>query len=286
MPRPPNYVTRADLDWGPTGAGYANPRSGLVIHYDSSDQGLARKSHSACLTYWKNTRAFHTGPSRGWADIGYSWMACAHGYILEGRGLRKQQAAQPGGNATHYSCTLATGPTDEITPEQINAVRALRKWLMESYGVSGKVLGHRDFIPTSCPGDAAYALVQDGTFTKAPGSGVATVGGDPLIGLKKGDEGEGVVGVQVLVVAAGFEDALGEVGVDGRYGDGTAEGVRLAREYVGSRALSHFGDEITGWAYAQLHEAVAKRRAEQHAGGGGVSLPATVRVSGELEVNP
>src|SRR5690625_7223416 len=34
--------------------------------------------------------------------------------------------------------------------------------------ISGTVLGHRDFIPTSCPGNKAYALVKDGTFTKAP----------------------------------------------------------------------------------------------------------------------
>ncbi|MEU3017334.1 MULTISPECIES: N-acetylmuramoyl-L-alanine amidase [unclassified Nocardiopsis] len=430
MPRPSKYVSRSDLGWGSSPAERANPRSGLVIHYDSSDQKLADKDHSACLTYWRNTRNFHTGPSRGWADIGYcadeetqvltedgwrsfrelhagdvvltldhdtgtsrwqpvqavnvfpaaertlvrmegrshsslttprhrwpverddpsghhgerwatsatlsardliraaapcdhlpsepkwsdatvaelagawagheplpaclgetspdrvpshallrsltgaqleslldgfaaehtcpgldrasaealqfasvlagraahlhqgpdawslvedsrrllpvgartapgpdgltiteetygghvwcpttpngtwlarrrgtvyftgnSFMACPHGYVIEGRGLYRTQAAQPGGNSSHYSCTLATGPTDTITPEQINAVRVLRQWLMEpDTSISGKVLGHRDFISTSCPGDRAYAMVKDGTFAKAPGN--------------------------------------------------------------------------------------------------------------------
>lgn len=102
---------------------------------------------------------------------GNSFMACPHGYVLEGRGLYRTQAAQPGGNSSHYSCTLATGPSDPITPEQINAVRQLRQWLMEpDTSISGKVLGHRDFISTSCPGDKAYALVKDGTFAKAPGN--------------------------------------------------------------------------------------------------------------------
>lgn len=168
MPRPPKYVTRADLGWGPTAARSATPRSGLVVHYDSVDQGLAGKPHSACVTYWRNTRSFHMGPSRGWADIGYSWMACPHGYVLEGRGLYREQAAQPGGNTSHYSVTLATGPRDAITPEQIDAVRALRLWLMEDHQNSGKVLGHRDFIATSCPGDKAYRMVRDGTFSKPP----------------------------------------------------------------------------------------------------------------------
>jgi hypothetical protein len=100
---------------------------------------------------------------------GNSFMACPHGYVLEGRGLFKQQAAQPGGNSTYYSCTLATGPTDEITPDQINAVRQLRQWLMEpESSIAGTVKGHRDFIATSCPGDAAYSLVRNGTFAKAP----------------------------------------------------------------------------------------------------------------------
>src|SRR5690606_2963295 len=52
-------------------AAAANPKLGLVIHYDGSNQNLAAKDHSACINYWKNTRSFHTGPARGWADIGY-----------------------------------------------------------------------------------------------------------------------------------------------------------------------------------------------------------------------
>ncbi|GHD20130.1 N-acetylmuramoyl-L-alanine amidase [Nocardiopsis kunsanensis] len=98
---------------------------------------------------------------------GNSFMACAHGNVMEGRGPFRTQAAQPGGNTTHYSVTLATGPNDTITPEQINAVRQLREWLMEpSSSIDGAVLGHRDFVSTSCPGDEAYGMVQDGTFAE------------------------------------------------------------------------------------------------------------------------
>jgi hypothetical protein len=151
----------------------------LVIHYDSANQNLANKPHSACIAYWKATRKFHTGSSRGWVDIGYSFMACPHGHVLEGRGLFRTQAAQPGGNSTYYSCTLATGPRDAITDEQINAVRELRQWLMEPVtSIAGTVKGHRDFIATSCPGDAAYAMVRNGTFTRPP-SGTAAPAPDP-----------------------------------------------------------------------------------------------------------
>ena len=160
-------IPRSEFGWGPTSAATANPRNGLVIHYDGSNQGLARKSHSACVEYWKRTRKFHMGPARGWADIGYSFGACPHGYIFEGRGLNRMQAAQPGGNSTWYSVTLMSGPDEDPTPEQINAVRQLRVWLM-SKGVGAAVKGHRDFFSTSCPGDRLYRMVRDGVFSKAP----------------------------------------------------------------------------------------------------------------------
>jgi len=295
MPRPSKYTTRSDLGWGPTPADPANPRSGLVIHYDSADQVLANKPHSACLTYWRNTRSFHTGPSRGWADIGYSFMACAHGYVLEGRGLNRTQAAQPGGNTSHYSVTLATGPNDEITSEQINAVRELRQWLMESpRDNAGKVLGHRDFIATSCPGDRAYALVTDGTFTQAPG----TPGGgmeDDLIGLKEGDgknDGlkEQVIALQRIIGFSGFASLLGpdpDGRYDGHWGPNTTRALLALRQSVGSKVSD--ASSITGTAYAHLEQALIRAEARKliaaiPGGGSGGALPATVRVSGELEV--
>lgn len=170
MPRPQKYVTRSSLGWGRTTATPANPTQGLAIHYDSKDQRLFAKPHSACIDYWNWCRSFHIN-TRKWRDVGYSWFCCSHGYVIEGRGLFREQAAQPGGNTTYYSATLATGPTDEITPAQIEAVRQLRQWLMEpESSIAGTVKGHRDFIPTSCPGDKAYALVKNGTFAQPPGS--------------------------------------------------------------------------------------------------------------------
>lgn len=161
-------VKRSAFGWGASGASYAHPTRGLVIHYDGSDQNLAGKDHAACVDYWRRTRKFHMGPSRKWADIGYSFGCCPHGYVFEGRGLDRVQAAQPSGNTTYYSVTLMSGPGEEPTPEQINAVRELRAWLMDK-GVGPLVKGHRDFYSTDCPGTVLYRLVKDGTFSKSPG---------------------------------------------------------------------------------------------------------------------
>ncbi len=275
MPKPDKYVSRSNLGWPACAAKRANPRSGLVIHYDSANQNLAGKPHSECIAYWNRTRSFHTGPSRGWTCIGYSFLCCAHGYVIEGRGLYKTQAAQPGGNTSHYSVTLATGPTDAITPEQVNAVRALRQWLMEpETSIAGTVLGHRDFVSTSCPGDKAYALVRDGTFEQPPGE-ITEV--HDMLGLRIGSEGEAVKLLQLRITRAGFGDALGESGVDSSYGPSTAEGVRLCREYAGSRALPGYGDKMTAHAVDQVETAVTKRALEEtleRAGGqGGEEAP-------------
>ncbi|MEU8362310.1 peptidoglycan recognition family protein [Nonomuraea sp. NPDC048882] len=163
-----NITPREAFGWGPTDARAAHPSKGIVIHYDGSNLGLAAKAHTACIAYWQRTRVFHmTDPDREWLDIGYSFGACPHGSVFEGRGLGREQAAQPGGNTTWYSVTLMSGPGEQPTDAQIDAVRQLRMWLIGK-GLGGQVRGHRDFVSTTCPGDRAYALVKNGTFSGAP----------------------------------------------------------------------------------------------------------------------
>lgn len=94
-----------------------------------------------------------------------------------------------------------------------------------------------------------------------------------MIGLKKGDKGEEVKAVQVLVQMAGHGDALGRAGIDGDYGDKTAEGVRLCRKDAGSKAEAGYGDVITAHAYGQLHEAAMAGQLKKLLGSAGTSVP-------------
>lgn len=166
-------LKRSYFGWGSSNSAPANPQSGLVIHYDGPGRNLSKKSHSACVAYWKWVRQFHM-KSRAWADIGYSFGICphkdksGHGYVFEGRGLRRQQAAQPGGNSSHYSVTLMLGDNEKPTDIQIRTVQELHKYLRNEVGNSALVKGHRDFIATSCPGDLLYKMVRNGTFVPKP----------------------------------------------------------------------------------------------------------------------
>jgi hypothetical protein len=85
---------RSVFGWPKSGAGSASPRNGIAVHYDGSNQGLAKKTHAACRTYWKNTRKFHMGPSRGWADVGY--CVDEETEILTGEGWKTFEQVQAG----------------------------------------------------------------------------------------------------------------------------------------------------------------------------------------------
>lgn len=158
---------RSSFGWPATAAGYAPCKNGLVVHYDGSKQGLASRTHDSCRAYWKNTRRFHMGAQRGWLDIGYSFAVCPHGYVMEGRGWQRQQAAQPGGNSTWTSVTFMSGDGERPTIAQVNAFRELRAWL-RGQGLGAAIRGHRDFISTSCPGSVLYDMVKGGALTGAP----------------------------------------------------------------------------------------------------------------------
>lgn len=82
------------------------------------------------------------------------------------------------------------------------------------------------------------------------------LGGDDVIGLRKGDRGEEVKGLQACLRYAGFDPGT----VDGIYGDATAAKVLAMRKSQGSGTKS--GNSFGGWAYAQLQQALADRRAE------------------------
>lgn len=210
----PDIRTRLEFGWskvpGPASrpVSRTNTNMGMVAHYDSANQGLAKKPHTACISYWVNTRVFHV-KTRGWSDIGYSYGVCPHGEIFEGRGFGYQQAAQvqqgngmPNGNSRWVSCTFMSGPTEEPTPEQLGAWARLRAWLMDAHGLASAVKRHKDFSQTDCPGKILSELVTNGTLGKAP----TDIGTDdmalPLI--RKGSEGFDVKTLRYLLGARGF----------------------------------------------------------------------------------
>ncbi len=227
---------RSVFGWPATAARSAACKNGLVVHYDGSNQGLAGKAHSACRTYWKNTRKFHMN-TRGWADIGYSYACCPHGYVLEGRGWQREQAAQPGGNTTWTSCTFMGGPSEKPTAAQVEAFKALRAWL-RGKGLGSAISYHSKFISTSCPGSILRGMVTSGALSGSPSGGTSTpppaTPSDwqeamvkKLPTLSKGDEGEHVQSAQALLQARSHP----EVKIDGQFGGITEAAVKAVQKW-------------------------------------------------------
>jgi hypothetical protein len=83
--------------------------------------------------------------------------------------------------------------------------------------------------------------------------GIGEAFGGDVIGLKLGDRGERVKGLQGTLRLAGYDPGK----VDGDYGEKTATAVLRMRRAQGSEVDD--GENFTGWAFAQLMQAMAKK---------------------------
>ncbi len=149
----------------PSGATlYASSRRrGVKLHYLGS--AYSDRAHDKCDDYVRSLQASHMD-GNGWSDIGYSFVVCTHGYVYEGRGLRRRNSAN--GNTTlneqDYAICLLVGSSGLTTPTaaQLNGARDAIDYCREE-GPAGTWLGgHRDGYATSCPGDAVYAWAKKG----------------------------------------------------------------------------------------------------------------------------
>lgn len=160
-------VTRKQLGWPASAAPDQATTKGVKVHYvgDAVSKSLTG-DHAKCLALWKSIRKAHLANTReNYSDVAYNYAACVHGYLLEGRGLRKRTGAN--GNQTlnkaHYAVLGLLGdegltkPTDEMLHAIRDGIDLLRK-----NGAGKEVKGHRDGYATSCPGAALYAWVEDG----------------------------------------------------------------------------------------------------------------------------
>ena len=155
------YITRAF--WGAQPPTKTRPAStklrGVVIHYVGSD---VTGDPSAVM---RGIQRNHM-EERGWWDLAYSECVALDGTVLEGRGLLARTGAN-GTNASnrdYLAFCLLIGPGQTPTPAMVRSVQARIRVLQHFQPLATEILGHRDIKATSCPGDAAYDLVQQGAF--------------------------------------------------------------------------------------------------------------------------
>lgn len=148
-------ITRAQ--WGARAPRAQPPEdfTGATAHWEGPHMGTF--PHASCPAKVRGIQAFHMD-ARGWSDIAYNAVVCPHGYVFEGRGQGVRSAANGtnvGNDADGAVCYLG-GEGDPFTPEGAAAMADALHWLSPG----GQRHAHRDWKPTTCPGDTIAAWVH------------------------------------------------------------------------------------------------------------------------------
>jgi hypothetical protein len=192
MAQPP-ILTRAD--WGadetlrqgacPSGPEYTGTPKVAFLHHTDTPNNYAPQDVPAII---RSIYAYHV-ESEGWCDVGYNFLVDRFGRIWEGRygGIDKAVlGAHTGGYNTNSFGVALIGTFTSAQPPQpmIDATAQLMAWKLAMayanpvgtatlttaafsqvrYPVGmpvtfNVIAGHRDADQTSCPGNAAYALL-------------------------------------------------------------------------------------------------------------------------------
>ena len=179
-------VTREQLGWPTSAAPSQTTAKGVKVHYEGTAVSTRLLTdHAACIAEWKSIRASHLANTQeNYSDVAYNYAACPHGYLLEGRGLRRRTGANGNQalNIAHYAIVGLVGSSGltEPTAAMLGAIRDGIE-LLRQHGAGTEIKGHRDGYATACPGPALYAWVQKG----APRPTAEEE--DPMAGISKQD---------------------------------------------------------------------------------------------------
>ncbi|GAA1978483.1 peptidoglycan recognition protein family protein [Kitasatospora viridis] len=239
-------LTRDQLGWPATAAADQPTTQGVKVHYEGGNVPTTLAGdHSQCIQLWKDIRVAHmSDPVQGWVDIAYNYGCCQHGWVFEGRGLRKETGAngnQPLNHADYAVCGLLgsegmTQPTDAMLGALRDAIE-----LLQANGAGPEIKGHRDGYATDCPGEPLYAWVQAGaprpggqpTPSPTPQPPASSAPAWPGRYLQQGMSGDDVRQWQAQMSHRGWT-----IGVDGIFGPQTD---RVVRQFQDEKQLGTDG---------------------------------------------
>ncbi|XP_036605999.1 N-acetylmuramoyl-L-alanine amidase isoform X1 [Trichosurus vulpecula] len=120
-------------------------------------------SFSQCAADMRSMQRFHQD-TRGWDDIGYSFVVGTDGYVYEGRGWHWVGAHTLGHNFLGFGVSIIGNYT--ATLPAAHALRTVRDTLPRCALRAGHLRpdytmqGHRQLVHTDCPGDALYRHIR------------------------------------------------------------------------------------------------------------------------------
>lgn len=145
---------------------------GTAVHWEGPKMGIF--SHSQCYAKVRFIQNFHMD-TRGWSDIAYNFIACPHGHVFEGRGLKYGSAANGNTQDNHdyYAVCALVGQGD---PQPGGLDDAIAEGVAICQTKAGdEVTGHRDHFNTACPGDDIYGKLKAGRYGKGNTSAASAI---------------------------------------------------------------------------------------------------------------
>ncbi|GBE25385.1 N-acetylmuramoyl-L-alanine amidase [bacterium BMS3Bbin02] len=106
--------------------------------------------------------------SKGWPDLAYHFLVDSLGNVYEGRPIDAVGDTATSYDPTGHFLIAAEGSFSEqgLPAIQLAGMAELLAWAAVTYNVDpSQMRGHKDWAPeTSCPGNAVYAVIADGTL--------------------------------------------------------------------------------------------------------------------------
>src|SRR5579875_60883 len=189
--QPPNIISRAQ--WGADesircgNTVYDNGIHAAIIHHTAGSNDYSPEDSAEIV---RAIYAYHT-QTLGWCDIAYNALVDKYGQVFEGRagGITKAvEGSHTGGFNRETWGVAMIGDFDDVPPTsiQLRTVGRLIGWRLGLERINPKgtatlasaggpftripdgaaltlptVFSHRDVDPTDCPGNAAYALLDE-----------------------------------------------------------------------------------------------------------------------------
>lgn len=185
--------------------------------------------------------------NNGWSGIGYHFFVRKDGTVYEGRPINAVGAHAYNYNSISIGiCFEGNFENEKMRSAQKKAGKELVTYVRQKYPTITKVVGHRDLMPTACPGkNFPFDEIAKGATVKK----VKYSGGFPTIKvpyqvtvtkyrdyLKKGDKGEAVEQWQAFLKWYGYD-----LKVDGDFGTNTEKYTKEFQKDVGLEATGRVG---------------------------------------------
>lgn len=143
-------------------ASYHDPYR-ITVHHT---QGHLTHGEAQTAQELRNIQAFHQGPERGWADIGYHFLIDGDGRVAEGRPSNVLGAHAAEANRGNLGISLMGNfEVQQVPPRQMDSLERLTAFLAVKYRIDvskrGYLEGHYHWGPTGCPGKNLKARLAD-----------------------------------------------------------------------------------------------------------------------------